>query len=74
MRHFILLLTNFRDQIKPYLVENKQNKTKSNSLGKDSGVKHSLFIMEDRVLQITALQIIPCIHIHICCRTSILLM
>lgn len=28
MRHFILLLTNFRDQIEPYLEENKQNKTK----------------------------------------------
>ena len=63
MSYFILLLTNFRNQIKSYLKKKKKEekkkrkkerkqppKPKSRALGKDGAGIYSLFIMEDRVL------------------------
>lgn len=75
VRYFMLLLTNFRDKIKPYLKKKKRGGApKNRALGKGGAGKYALFIMEDRMLHITGLQTIPCIHINISCRTSVFLM
>lgn len=78
MRYFILLLTNFRDKSKPYLKKKKlgreEGSQKNRALSKDGTGKCSLFIMEDRMLHNTALQIIPCTRFNISYRTSVFLM